>query len=344
MGEKIKIVIVGCGAISKGWFTAAVARPDAEIVGVVDLRREAAEKRVEEFQLKHAVVGTDLGQTLDKTRPDVLFNCTTPEAHAPTTLLAFDKGCHVLSEKPLADTMENARRMVAAAEKAGKLYAVMQNRRYMPDILRLRQFLQSGAIGPVTTIQSNFFIGAHFGGFRERMKHVLLLDMAIHTFDAARFLSGADARTAYCHEWNPEGSWYDHDASAVAIFEMTGGLVYVYQGSWCSEGLATPWEAHWRVIGQKGSAVWDGTGNIVTEAVTETGGMRSKVTSVLVPPFVQGSGKIGAHAGCINDYLDCLKSGEAPGTLASDNIKSLAMVHGAIRSADEQRKVRMDEL
>ena len=80
--------------------------------------------------------------------------------------------------------------------------------------------MQSGAVGPLTTVNCDFYIGAHFGGFRDRMEHVLLLDMAIHTFDQARFIMGADPVSVYCNEWNPAGSWYDHDASAIAIFEM----------------------------------------------------------------------------------------------------------------------------
>ncbi len=62
------------------------------------------------------------------------------------------------------------------------------------------------------------------------MTHVLLLDMAIHTFDAARLISSADPVGVYCHEWNPAGSWYDRDASAAAIFEMSNG--------WCTPTAA----------------------------------------------------------------------------------------------------------
>ena len=50
------------------------------------------------------------------------------------------------------------------------------------------------------------------------MPHVLLLEMAIHTFDAARLILGADPVSVYCKEWNPPGSWYKQNASAVAIF------------------------------------------------------------------------------------------------------------------------------
>jgi predicted dehydrogenase len=272
----------------------------------------------------------------------MVFNCTVPEAHAEVTLAALAHDCHVLSEKPLADSMENARRMVDAAERAGTLFAVIQNRRYHPSIRRLSRFLRAGTIGEITTLDSDFYIGAHFGGFRDRMRHVLLLDMAIHTFDAARLIAGADPVSVYCKEWNPLGSWYDHDASAVAIFELQAGdaqpLVYSYRGSWCAEGMNTTWECDWRVIGTKGSITWDGGEQFEAQAVSETGGFRSDYKSVAVPPLGPDD-RIGAHAGQIADFCECVRTGRVPETAGADNIKSLAMVFGAIESAAQGREI-----
>jgi predicted dehydrogenase len=272
----------------------------------------------------------------------MVFNCTIPEAHAKVTLGALAHGCHVLSEKPLADSMENARRMVAAAEQAGKLFAVIQNRRYHASIRRLARFLRSSNIGQITTLDSDFYIGAHFGGFRDHMQHVLLLDMAIHTFDAARLIAGADPVSVYCKEWNPAGSWYDHDASAVAVFELQAAsqppLVYTYRGSWCAEGLNTTWECDWRVIGTRGSVTWDGAEAFSAQVISETGAFRSEYDDVEIPPLEPGD-RIGAHAGQIADFCDCVRTGRMPETTGADNIKSLAMVFGAIESAAQGREI-----
>src|SRR5439155_16799517 len=146
--------------------------PELEIVGLVDLNRDAAERRASEFGLDRATIATDLAPVLDQTKPDAVFDCTVPEAHVHVTLTALSHGCHVLGEKPLADSMDNARRAVAGAREASKIYAVIQNRRYDAHIRRVRHFLTSGAIGRITTIHSDFYIGAHFGGFRDRMEHV----------------------------------------------------------------------------------------------------------------------------------------------------------------------------
>jgi len=339
--EPITAVMVGCGGISGAWLRALKDMPDVRIVGFVDLVEENARRRAEEYgdgASGIAAIGGDLAEMLERTRPDVVFDCAIPEAHCDITLTALAHGCHVLGEKPLADSMENARRLVAAADQAGRVFAVIQNRRYDANIRRVRDVVASGAIGPLTTVNCDFYIGAHFGGFRDHMRHVLLLDMAIHTFDAARLLTGADPVAVYCHEWNPAGSWYDHDASAIAVFEMSGGIVYTYRGSWCAEGLNTTWECDWRLIGQQGTITWDGATGIRGEVVATTGGFRSEMADLVVPEVDPGE-KVGGHAGNIREFVRCVRDGTVPETAAADNIRSLAMVFGAIESAETGKRV-----
>ena len=328
----INVVLAGCGGISRAWLDAVRELPDVRMVGFVDLDVARARERAAAYGWHDAAVGADLGEVLDRTQPDAVFDCVVPEAHVTVTLEALRRGCHVLGEKPLADSMENARRMVAAAAASGRQFAVIQNRRYDANIRRLRQFLASGAIGQITTVNCDFYLGAHFGGFRDKMAHVLLLDMAIHTFDAARLISGADPDAVYCKEWNPAGSWYDADASAVAVFEMSSGIVFTYRGSWCSEGLNTTWESDWRIIGTQGSVRWDGAGGLQAQVVAEASGFRYTMRDVEIPA-VDPSAGVGGHAGVLRDFVRCVQTGETPETVASDNIKSLAMVFGAIESA-----------
>lgn len=332
-----RAVLVGCGGISRAWFKAAQEMEALSFVGLVDINRAAAEEKAAEFGLKDAVLDTDLSSVLQGTRPDVVFNCTIPDAHMPVTLEALRHGCHVLGEKPLADTMENAYKMIEAAAKANRIFAVIQNRRYNANIRRLCAFLRSGAIGRITTVNSDFYLGAHFGGFRDRMEHVLLLDMAIHSFDQARLISGTDPVSVYAKEWNPAGSWYDHDASAVAVFQMTDGIVYTYRGSWCAEGLNTTWECDWRIVGDKGTVTWDGADGFRCQVVAKTGGFRSEWADVPVPEVDPGD-KVGGHAGVMREFLRAVRTGGTPETTCADNVKSLAMVFGAIRSAETGRE------
>jgi predicted dehydrogenase len=349
MGNPFRVVLVGCGGISGTWLGPVTAMPDLQVVGLVDRVEENARQRAADFRLESAVVGTDLRAVLKKTRPDVVFDCTVPEAHVGVALEAFRHGCHVLGEKPLADSMVNARRMVRAAAKAGRVHAVMQNRRYLSEIRAARKFIATGRVGTLTTLSSDFFIGAHFGGFRDQMQHVLLLDMAIHTFDAARLLCGADPVSVYCKEWNPAGSWFAHGASAVAVFTMSNGVVYTYRGSWCAEGLNTGWESAWHGMGTRGSFRWDGYRELKAQVLREQADEQAQkdgqsifraVVDVEIDPFVDSAGPVG-HGGQLLDFVNCLRDGRTPETASGDNIKSLAMVFGAIESAEKGREAKV---
>ena len=337
--QKVRIVLVGCGGMSGVWLDAAQKNTDVEIVGLVDIVEDSARKKATEFHLEHATVGVDVETVLKQTSPHAVFNCTIPDAHYEVTMQALRNNCHVLSEKPLADSMEQALQMIQAARQTGKILAVIQNRRYDHNIRRVRHFLESEVIGALTTVNSDFYVGPHFGGFRDRMKHVLLLDMAIHSFDAARLLTGSDPISVYCKEWNPRGSWYDHDASAVAIFEMTNDIIYTYRGSWCAEGLPTSWECEWRFIGQEGSMMWDGGTRHRAEIAKRSGGFLSVYQDIEIPDY--RSDAIGGHAGLIQEFLACIQDGTEPETNAVDNIKSLAMVFGAIESAEKGYPVKI---
>jgi len=244
--------MVGCGAMSKGWLQAIAATPEltraVRIAGLVDLDPAAAAARGAEFA-PDAATGSDLAAMLADLRPEVVFDLVIPNARRAVVLTALAAGAHVLSEKPMGASLEDARAMIAAAQAAGRLHAVVQNRRFLPGIRRVRALLVQGALGRLTQVHADFFVGAHFGGFRDQMAHVLLLDMAIHTFDAARFIIETAPLAVYCRETNPEGSWYAHGAAAEALFDFDGGIGFSYRGSWCAEGANTAWEASWRIIG-----------------------------------------------------------------------------------------------
>ncbi|MFT5367353.1 MAG: putative dehydrogenase [Candidatus Latescibacterota bacterium] len=338
MAKKVRAVLVGCGGMSRRWTNVAKEHPELELVGFVDIHEEAAKARSVDYGDGVYVIGTDLAEVLKQTNPDAVFDCTIPEVHTSVALTAFEHDCHVLSEKPMADSMANAKKALEMAQQKDKIYAIIQNRRYDPNIRRLRRFLDAGHLGTLTTVNCDFYIGAHFGGFRDKMAHVLLLDMAIHTFDAARLITGADPVSVYCKEWNPPGSWYDQDASAIAIFEMDNGVVYTYRGSWCSEGLNTSWECDWRIIGDKGSLTWDGSDGFEVAVVSDTGEFRSKCEPRAVPDH-DPSDRVGAHEGIIHEFVACVQQGGTPETTGSNNIRSLAMVFGAIESAERSLPV-----
>ena len=94
------------------------------------------------------------------------------------------------------------------SERTSTLFVVSQNRRYNSGFGRFQEPLLAQHLGGVGHLNAEFYRAPHFGGFREEMDSPLLVDMAIHTFDAARYVTGADPVNVLCTEFNPPWSWY----------------------------------------------------------------------------------------------------------------------------------------
>ena len=326
--------------MSEGWLRALRETPELRervaLIGLVDLDAALARSRADANGFGAAIASDDLQAVLGAEKPDLVFDLVIPAARHQVVTTALAHGAHVLSEKPMANSLAEARSLIAAASAAGRLHGIIQNRRFLHGIRRVKAMIDGGALGNLTAVHADFFIGAHFGGFRDRMDHVLLLDMAIHTFDAARYLIGTTAQAVYCRESNPEGSWYAQGASADALFDFEDGVTMTYRGSWCAEGANTAWEASWRIIGTKGTLIWDGNDGIVAQTVAGDTGFLRELAPVEPPPadtLTEG------HAGAILDFVTAVERGTRPMTDGCDNINSLAMVFAAIASAGSGRRV-----
>lgn len=336
-----RIVVAGCGGMSNAWLDYAQSRENAEIVALVDVHIPAAEAMAKRRGLDVPTY-SDLSQAIRENQANLVFDVTIPEAHKEIVSTAIEAGCNVFGEKPMAESMADAKEVLQIVQKTNKKYSVMQNRRYNQQLRALQEALDNGAIGTLGSLHADFFLGPHFGGFRDVMDSPLILDMAIHTFDQARLITGADPVSVYCHEFNPPGSWYKGNSSAICIFEMSNGTVFTYRGSWSAEGLNTSWESDWRATGSLGSARWDGTNWPVCEVVDESQPKEfmSKLKAVEIPSVWEGQE---GHAGCLDEMFTSLEQNRLAETDSTDNIKSMAMVFAALESAANGQKVMITE-
>jgi predicted dehydrogenase len=331
-------VVVGCGGMGRGWIKNVQDNPRCELAGVVDIRAEAAQAAAKDHGLPPERAFTDVSAAIDACAPDFVCDITIPEAHCPTTIAALGKGLPVIGEKPLADSMSAAARMREAATRSGKLYMVSQSRRYDANHVAFANAIRGGVIGQVTTVNCDFYIGAHFGGFRDEMASPLILDMAIHHFDQCRYFTGLDAVAVYAREFNPTGSWYKGDVSASVIFELENNVIFSYRGSWCAEGCHTSWNGDWRVIGSQGTLLQEKDQQPRGQRLKPGGktGFHRELEDVVIPlATLNGSG----IAGSLNEFLDALESGRTPQCEVRDNIRSLAMVFAAIESSRTGKRV-----
>jgi predicted dehydrogenase len=340
----MKAIHVGCGAMSREWLRSA-AELGIQVQALVDIEEKNARLRAEEFKLDVPIF-TDLKTAIQEAPADALFDCTIPVAHKQVSSTALAAGLHVLEEKPLALNFQDAAELVALANSAGKLHVVLQNRRFKRGIRQLREMLLQGVIGELTTVHVDFFVAPHFGGFREVMPHVLLADMAIHAFDAARFVTGQNAKAVFCEEWIPKNSWYSSGPSVVAVFRMAAGVRFCYRASWCADGFRTSWDGSWRIIGTEGTLIWDGEEDLRAERLpadhltTQPNAFLKEMETVL-PAGEPDPAQTRGHFSVMHQFLSAATGGPLPETVSSDNIHSLAMVLAAVESAEQGRWVEV---
>jgi predicted dehydrogenase len=326
--EPLRVVLVGAGNMGRHWLDVIAQTPEVRLVGLVDLAVDLAKGAAEQRGLD-IVVGDSLAAVASESGAQAVIDVTVPPAHHAVNTEALFAGLPVLCEKPIAPTVAETLSLAAAEEVTGQLLMTSQSRRYYPALAELKLALP--ALGQVGIVSTEFFKAPHFGGFRDEMAHPLLVDMAIHSFDVARYLLDADPVSVDCRTFNPGWSWYRGDAAATATFVFDDGTRFGYTGSWCSPGLETSWNGNWRISGALGSASWDGEGRPRVELVDDSAGQQSRTP--------QGRSEI---AGALDEFVGALRTGVVPSGDVHSNVYSLAMVEAAVLSAENERTVQLD--
>jgi predicted dehydrogenase len=326
-GTPLRVVVVGAGGMGRAWLHTVEESPTVELAGIVDLDLDAARAAAAALGRPDLPVGAGTAALASDVGAQAVINVTVPAAHHPVTAEALAAGLPVLGEKPVASTVAQGLSLAAAAELHGQLFMVSQSRRYNRHLFEAKRL--SSSLGRVGIVSADFFKAPRFGGFRDAMDHPLLLDMAIHQFDMARFLLDADPVSVFCEEYNPSWSWYRGDAGSTAIFEMTGGERFVFTGSWCSPGQETSWNGSWRISGEHGTVLWDGDNQPVSSLAPEAGSGEDPGLEI---------------AGSLREFVAAVRTGTTPMGRVHQNIMSLAMVEAAILSAATGTRVSVDAL
>jgi len=187
MGERLRIAILGCGAITKSRHLPAVlAHPDVQLAALVDtdVERAMSLARTHHAQCR---ITADYQSVLGEV--DAIINAVPNHLHAPVIIDALNAGVHVLCEKPLTTTSADARACCELAAQKNLVLAVGMNRRFQPGTLILRSILEDGLLGSLQgydcqyggsydweTTSGFYFSKAEAGGG-------VLIDYGVHLLD-----------------------------------------------------------------------------------------------------------------------------------------------------------------
>lgn len=237
--KKWKAAVIGCGSIARHrHLVEYAAHPEVEITAVCDIVEERANEMAEKYNAK---AYTNYEELLAKEDIDVVSVCLPNVLHAPVSIAALNAGCHVLCEKPMATSREEAEQMIEASHKNNKKLMIAHNQRFVPSHAKAKKLIETGEIGRVFSFRTTFGHGGpenwsvegRDSWFFKKEKAFIgaMGDLGIHKADLLRYLLGEDFdEVASFVETTREG--IDVDDNAVFILKTASGVVGTLAASW----------------------------------------------------------------------------------------------------------------
>lgn len=252
MEKKIKVGIIGCGGIANGKHMPSLSKlNDVEMVAFCDIIEEKAESAKARYGTPDAKVYTDYQELLKDEEIDVIHVCTPNRSHAPISIDSLHAGKHVMCEKPMAKTAEDARKMVEAAKETGKKLTVGYQHRHKPEAIYLKEVIERGDLGEIYFAKA-FAIRRrgtpNWGVFLNEYEQGggPLIDIGTHSLDVTLYLMNnyepkmvvgtkyKKVNNADCG--NPWGGWDEEqhtmEDSAFGFIVMKNGATIMLESSW----------------------------------------------------------------------------------------------------------------
>lgn len=236
----LKIGVIGCGSIAQHRHLLEYSWNKAvEIVAVCDINEERALEIGKEYSAK---AYTDYKELLADKDIDAVSVCTPNYLHAPISIDALNAGKHVLCEKPMATSSEEAEQMIEAAEKNGKKLMIGHNQRFVKSHQKARELIQSGEVGKIYSFRSAFGHGGpeqwsvdgKESWFFQKEKAFIgaMGDLGVHKTDLLRYVLGEEFVEVGAFVETNAKDFADVDDNAVCVLKTESGVIGTLAASW----------------------------------------------------------------------------------------------------------------
>lgn len=322
MKRKLRCGVIGLG-MGKGHVRAYQAHPDAEVVAIADPDEKRLQIVGDEFKVAQRYV--DAVKMLAQAKLDVVSIATPNKFHLPLTLAAFQAGCHVLCEKPMAMNAAEGRRMIAASKRARRRLMINFSYRFTEQAWALKQQVDAGILGEVyygRTVWHRRRGMPGFGGWfgqKALSGGGPLIDLGVHRIDLALWLMGYPKPVwVMGGAWNPiaariareQQKAYDCEDLACGMIRFDNGAMLEVEASWAAN-IAEKEFMETRLLGTQAGLVQrnrNETYEFEAELYLERNGAQYDMK--LHPP-VPGAGSSYAHfINAIRDRKPHLATGE----------------------------------
>jgi predicted dehydrogenase len=345
-----KMILVGTGGFGQAW-CARFLPPNikdglVEVVAAADTNPEALANAREYLGLRADQCYTDVQRAFDENRADCCAIVVPPVSHEMVVDLALAHDLHILSEKPIADTLAASLRIANKVKRAGKKMGVTMSHRFDQDKTTLRRELRSGRHGALDYLVCRFTCDCRqfgtWGSSRHEIPDPLMVEGAVHHLDILADLAGGECDTIYAQTWNPRWGEYAGDSQALVTMHFSNNIRAMYEGAksnaiglngWTREYIRAECEKTTLVLDRRQleafpydpSRQW-------TEKVA---GQGETIPLIQQPKW--------ANAWLIEQFVHWLAGGESMETNVESNLQSVALVFAAIESSRTGQPVNVQE-
>ncbi|MGG4143748.1 Gfo/Idh/MocA family oxidoreductase [Paenibacillus algorifonticola] len=354
MSKTLKIGIIGSGGIAGAHARAYKQMLGVEVAAVADIIPGRAEQFIENWELPHAAAYDDYRQLLD-TELDGVSICTPNVAHFQTTVDALNAGKHVMLEKPMSVTLEEAVTMAETALKTGYMLNIGFQPRYDPNMAIIRDLISSGELGKVYYVETG-------GGRRRGMpggtfirKDIAgagaMADIGCYSLDMAMNALGypkpltVSAFTSNHFGTNPlyhkEADKFDVEDFGVAMIRFEGDIVLNFKISWAMHmdslgaALFLGTNAGLKVT-PSGSGPWSGVFDGSVGSITMFHDVQGHHTESPIPVIQHQTDLFHAK---VWDFAEAVRDGRPAPIPGSQIVRNQAVIDGIIRSAQTKKEV-----
>jgi len=348
--KPVRFGVVGAGVISQSHRKGIESTPGAEFAAICDVFEDKARQRAEGSQAR---VFNDYRAMMDSGAVDAIMIATPHPSHPDIAHAAFERGIHVLCEKPLSQEVRSARAMVAAADKAGLKLGVCFQSRVSPLFMKAKEIIVSGGIGEIVrsvwTITSCLRTAAYYdsGDWRGTWDSEgggVLLNQCPHQLDMFQWLVGMPRRVKAITALGKFHDIYVED-DVTALMEWKSGATGVFiasTGEW-------PGVNRFEISGDRGRIVIDSGKMTVTRlaaSVAETVRTTDKTaegpqaTTETVEPAVPEAQTTG-HGGLIKNFIDAIHGKADLVSPGVEGLNSLELANAMVLSGVEDRAVEL---
>lgn len=338
--SKIKVAVIGCGAIAQRRHIPEYAANDnVELVAFADPIIERAEQMAEQYGGKSYA---SIEQLLEAEKVDAVSVCTPNYLHAQHSIAAANAGAHVLVEKPMATSKEDAEKMIEAARKNNVYLMVGHNQRLMPPHVKAKELLDSGKLGKVLTFRTSFghagpegwSVDGRESWFFRKEEAVMgaMGDLGVHKADFIRYLLADEVVevSGFIGTTHKEGT--DVDDNATCILRMKSGAIGTLVASW------TQYKG-----GDNSTVLWCENG------VIKIGATSGDEVVVELTNGTQETYKVGAMAtnekqvpsGVIDAFVESIKTSTPPSISGEEGMRSLNVILAAFESQATGRSIKL---